>query len=81
MIDLALTDDGDLQLADNGDVAINAHRYSAALQEIYMRMRTERGDFVLYDWFGSDLYKLWGLPNAPKTGAKGIDELYKDILA
>jgi len=79
MRDIAITDGGDLQISSGGDIAISTHRYSAALQEIYMTVRTERGDFIPYPWFGSDVYKLWGLPNSPRTGTKGVEELAKAI--
>lgn len=78
-MDLAITDDGDLRLSNNGDFAVTDHRYGAILQEIFSRVRTELGDFVLYPWFGSNIYKIWGLPNDPKTGSIGSSHLLSAI--
>jgi phage baseplate assembly protein W len=75
MIDLSITDNGDLQVASSGDLAITTHKYSADLQQTFMIVRTERGDFIPYPTFGSNLYKLWGLPNTPQTGNRGMAEL------
>jgi hypothetical protein len=81
MIDIATTDDGDLQVSSSGDLALTTHQYSADLQQAYLVVRTELGDFSLYPTFGSDIYKLWGLPNTPKTAEKGVQELHRAITA
>jgi hypothetical protein len=81
MIDIAITDDGDLQVASHGDLALTTHQYSANLQQAYMIVRTERGDFTPYSSFGSEIYKLWGLPNTPKTAEKGVQELHRALTS
>jgi hypothetical protein len=78
-MDFAITDAGDLQVSSSGDLATTIHQYSPALQLAYISVLTELGDFTPYPTLGSEIYKLWGLPNTQSVASKGEEELYKAL--
>ena len=71
MADLYFTEDGDLRIAASGDVALTASEGRALAQQIYLRVMTEYGDFLLYPNLGAQLDRLFGMPQTPETGRFG----------
>lgn len=68
LLDLATTDDGDLQVAYNGDLLV-VRNEDVVAQELQWRLKTVRGDWILEPDCGADLETLIGKPNSPQTGA------------
>ena len=49
------------------------------VQQVYVRLMTEPGDFFSYPTLGVDLTTLYGMPQIPKTGEYG-KQLIKTAL-
>jgi hypothetical protein len=66
-IDLA----GDLRITGNGDIALTQSPGEKDIQQVYLRLMTEPGDFYIYPNLGTDLSMLYGMPQTPETGDFG----------
>ena len=71
MSDLFLTMSGDLLVNGNKDIASVNLGSQNDVQQIYLRLMTEPGDFYLYPSFGTDLSILYGMPQSQETGNLG----------
>ncbi len=71
MPDVYLTDQGDLAVSANGDIAMVPDAYRNYSQQAYIRMMTEQGDFTMYPLLGASLERLHGMANTPETGEFG----------
>lgn len=82
MSDLYLTLDGDLAIGGNRDVARVNNSLQNDVQQAYIRLMTEPGDFSAYPSLGVDLSVLYGMPQNVKTGEIGknliLDALNKE---
>lgn len=79
MSDLYLTLDGDLAITGNKDMAIVNSSKQNDVQQIYLRLMTEPGDFYAYPSLGVDLSVLYGMPQTAETGELG-KRLIKNAL-
>jgi hypothetical protein len=77
--DLYLTLDGDLAITGNKDMAIVNSSKQNDVQQIYLRLMTEPGDFYAYPSLGVDLSVLYGMPQTAETGELG-KRLIKNAL-
>jgi len=71
MADLYFTLNGDMVINGNKDIAITANSLQSDMQQIYLRLMTEPGDFYIYPQLGTDLSLLYGMPQSPETGEYG----------
>ena len=71
MSDLYFTLNGDLVINGNNDIAVTANSLQADIQQVYLRLMTEPGDFYIYPQLGTDLSLLYGMPQTPETGEYG----------
>ena len=71
MSDLFLTMSGDLLVNGNKDIASVNLGSQNDVQQIYLRLMTEPGDFYLYPGLGTDLSILYGMPQSQETGNLG----------
>lgn len=71
MSDLYFSVTGDIVINGNKDVALVDSTMQADIQQIYLRMMTEPGDFYIYPLLGIDLSALYGMPQTPETGEFG----------
>lgn len=71
MSDLYFSLNGDIVINGNKDVAMVSSTLQADIQQVYMRMMTEPGDFYIYPLLGIDLSLLYGMPQTPETGEFG----------
>jgi len=69
--DFYLTDDGDLAVSNQGDVALTQTPQEQIKQQCNMRLATQRNDFVPYPEIGASLQRLVGLPNTKNTAVLG----------
>jgi phage baseplate assembly protein W len=84
MVDIKLTEDGELVLTGNGDLALTYGDEQVA-QEALFRIKTTKGDWVLSPQIGASLEEFIGQPNTDITRAaieqRVIEALtYKDLL-
>lgn len=79
MADLYFNDKGDLEISPNGDLALTPNAWRDDLQQIYVRIMTDTGDWEPYPTLGAGLSRLYGLPQSPETGQYGVD-LIKSAL-
>lgn len=77
--DIALTVDGDVSVASNGDLDI-VRDEDAVAQEIAFRLKTFQGDWVLEPACGADLELLIGMPNSPDTGAQMESQITRALI-
>lgn len=71
MADLYMNESGDLVLAPNGDLAFTQTPWRDDVQQAYIRMMTDIGDFRVYPDLGADLSVIYGKPQSPATGELG----------
>jgi hypothetical protein len=71
MSDLYFTLTGDLAINGNKDIAVVNNSLQSDIQQVYMRLMTEPGDFYIYPLLGTDLSLLYGMPQSPETGEYG----------
>lgn len=71
MSDVYLTLNGDLLINGSKDIATVDSPIRNDVQQIYIRLMTEPGDFYVYPLLGVDLSKLYGMPQTPETGEFG----------
>ncbi len=62
---------GDIAVDGNKDVALTTNMLQDDIQQIYMRLMTEPGDFYVYPQLGTDLSILYGMPQSRETGDLG----------
>jgi hypothetical protein len=68
-----MTEAGDLAVSASGDLAYTMTPWRDDVQQAYIRMMTDDGDFLVYPTLGASLSKLWGKPQSPETGQLGVD--------
>ena len=71
MPDLYFSFDGDMKLSSNNDITLTQSIAQNDLQQIYMRLMTEPGDFYVYPKLGTALSALYGMPQDPATADYG----------
>lgn len=71
MPDLYFSLNGDLVVNGNKDIAITSSPIQSDVQQVYIRLMTEPGDFYIYPQLGIDLSLLYGMPQTPETGEFG----------
>ncbi len=70
-MDLYFTAEGDVSLSSSGDLALVQSSWRDDVQQAYIRMMTDEGDYLLYPKLGASLSKLFGKSQSPATGAFG----------
>jgi hypothetical protein len=70
-MDLYFTSDGDLAMSPSGDLAITETPWRDDVQQAYIRVMTDEGDYLLYPNLGASLSTLYGMPQSPETGSYG----------
>jgi len=78
-MDLYFTEEGDLTLSPSGDLATANTPWRDDVQQAYIRVMTDEGDYLLYPELGASLSLLYGLPQSADTGAYG-EELISAAL-
>lgn len=62
---------GDIMLSANRDIALVSGSGQKDVQQIFIRLMTETGDFYAYPQLGCDLSVLYGMPQTIATGEIG----------
>lgn len=70
-MDLYFNEEGDLEISPSGDIAVTDTPWRDDVQQAYIRVMTDEGDYLLYPELGASLSRLYGLPQSPDTGAYG----------
>lgn len=82
MQDLYFTEDGDITVDHNGDLALVTSPWRDYSQQAYLRLMTATSDFTMYPNIGADLDQLLGMPQTQETGEYGkqliLDSLNRD---
>lgn len=71
MSDLFLTVSGDIAVNGSKDIAMTTSSFQNDVQQVYIRLMTEPGDFYVYPTLGVNLEVLYGMPQTPETGEAG----------
>jgi len=71
MSDFYFTLNGDIALNGSKDVALTNSSMQSDIQQVYIRLMTEPGDFYIYPLLGTDLSVLYGMPQRQSTGELG----------
>lgn len=71
MSDLYFTMTGDILINGNKDIAVTSSSAQDDVQQVYLRLMTEPGDFYIYPSLGTDLSVLYGMPQSKETGEMG----------
>jgi phage baseplate assembly protein W len=79
MIDIEMTEDGDLVVGNTGDLAI-VYGDEEIAQEVLFRLKTTLGDWTLSPQIGADLERFIGEPNIPITHSLMENQIAKAIV-
>jgi len=71
MSDLYFTLSGDIAFNGQKDLAITSTSMQTDIQQAYLRLMTEPGDFYVYPNLGIELRQLYGMPQRKETGELG----------
>jgi hypothetical protein len=71
MSDLYFTLSGDIAINGKKDLATTSTSMQTDIQQAYIRLMTEPGDFYVYPNLGIDLKQLYGMPQRKETGDLG----------
>jgi len=71
MSDLYFTLNGDILIGGNKDIVLTNSSMKSDVQQAYIRLMTEPGDFYIYPLLGIDLSLLYGMPQSAETGEFG----------
>ena len=71
MSDLHFTFSGDILIGGNKDIVLTNSSMQSDVQQAYIRLMTEPGDFYIYPLLGIDLSLLYGMPQSQETGEFG----------
>ena len=71
MSDLHFTLSGDILIGGNKDIVLTNSSMQSDVQQAYIRLMTEPGDFYVYPLLGIDLSLLYGMPQSAETGEFG----------
>ena len=71
MSDLHFTLSGDILIGGNKDIVLTNSSMQSDVQQAYIRLMTETGDFYVYPLLGIDLSLLYGMPQSLETGEFG----------
>lgn len=71
MSDLYFTLSGDIAIDGKKDIAKTSTSMQADIQQAYIRLMTEPGDFYVYPNLGINLSQLYGMPQRKETGDLG----------
>lgn len=74
-MDLYFSEQGDIKISPNGDIAVTETVWRDDAQQIYIRIMTDPGDYLLYTKLGANMESLYGMPQSSQTG-----ELGKNII-
>lgn len=80
MSDFYLDLSGDLKISPNKDIAMVQSRSQNDIQQIYIRLMTEPGDFYMYPKLGTELSVLYGMPQSKATGDIGRSLIRQALL-
>lgn len=73
MNDFLFDEAGDIARDSSGDIAVTQTPWRDDVQQAYIRLMTDMGDFLLYPTMGCDLAQLTGMPQSPSTAQVGIN--------
>lgn len=73
MPDMFFNEAGDIERSPSGDIALTQTIWRDDVQQAYIRVMTDQGDYLLYPELGATLSSLYGLPNSPETAQTGCD--------
>jgi len=71
MSDLYFTLNGDILIGGNKDIVLTNSSMQSDVQQAYITLMTEPGDFYIYPLLGIDLSLLYGMPQSAETGEFG----------
>jgi len=71
MSDFYIDLSGDLKVNGTGDISLVQSAAENDIQQVYVRLMTEPGDFYMYPRLGTDLSMLYGMPQSRETGEFG----------
>ena len=71
MSDFYFTLSGDIALNGSKDIALTNSAMQSDIQQVYIRLMTQPGDFYIYPLLGTDLSVLYGMPQRASTGELG----------
>jgi len=71
-MDLYFTEDGDIATSPEGDIAVTDTPWRDDMQQAYIRVMTDEGDYLIYSDLGASLSLLNGMPQSPETGDYGV---------
>lgn len=71
MADFYFDETGDIRVSPSGDIALTESPWRNDAQQAYVRVKTQPGDWLVYQSLGSDLNQLRGMPQNERTGELG----------
>lgn len=70
-MDLYIDESGDIRPSPSGDLAETPTTWRDDVQQAYVRIMTDEGDWLINPQLGASLSKLYGMPQSPQTAEVG----------
>lgn len=71
-MDFYFSEAGDIAPSPSGDIAMTDTAWRDSVQQAYIRLMTDEGDYLMYETLGASLSQLYGMPQSAATGSLGI---------
>lgn len=79
-MDFWFNESGDIQVSASGDIALTDTQWRDQVQQAYIRVMTDVGDYLLYPTLGASLSQLYGMPQTAATGAFGVSLIENALI-
>src|ERR1035441_1862878 len=79
-MDYFFNEAGDIETSANGDIAMTPTQWRDSVQQAYIRIMTDVGDYLLYPTMGAGLSQLYGMPQSSSTGTFGVQLITNAII-
>lgn len=65
-------EEGDITISQSGDIFLTQTSWRDDVQQAYIRIMTDVGDYLLYPDLGANLSNMFGMPQSSDTGKYGV---------
>lgn len=80
-MDFLFSESGDVQVSPSGDIALTPDQWTDSIQQAYIRIMTDAGDYLMYPQLGASLSQLYGMPQTANTGALGVKMIVEALTS
>lgn len=80
-MDWYMDETGDILQSSTGDIGVTGTEWRSTVQQAYIRLMTENGDYTMYPTLGAGLSQLYGMPQTAATGTFGQSLILNALIS